>query len=169
MSYPRFQRSRSLKLIKRATGTDLSLNATAITELAAATNGPGTGGFDLALEAQTGDVLEWGFNAQWGNQNVVTALDVYTMVSGTRTNPFGAGLSASVASTAGVMGWQAAQAAFAPLVGSALYVVQAGDVSSGVVTCRPYFAQASATAKTLFSSANFPLQMWFRNLGPVSV
>lgn len=172
MAYPRFRRARTHKIIRRATGSDISLNSTAIAELAAATNGPGTGGFDIALPAQVGDTLEWGFNGLVGVAGVVTAFEIYTIVATARTNSFGLGLSASLASTFGPLGWyQDAQGetnSYGRLTGSALYVVQAGDIASGVVTCRPYYAQASASARLLYSSSNLPFQMWLKNLGPVA-
>lgn len=171
MSYPRFRRSRAHKMASRATGTAISLNSNAIAELAAATNGPGTGAFDLTLEAQVGDTLEWAFNGiAVGVAGTPTAFDVYTMVSGSRVNPFGAGLSAANASTLGVAGWFVENVARNyPIAGSVLYVVQAGDIASGQVTCRPHYVQTTATAQTLHSEANVPLRMWLKNLGPVSV
>src|SRR5437868_6957317 len=110
MAYPRFRRARMHKMIRRATGTALLLNSTAIAELAAATNGPGTGGFDIALPAQVGDTLEWGFSGAYGSENVTTSIDIFTMVAGARVNSFG-GLAASVATT-GPSNWVALVAQF---------------------------------------------------------
>ena len=159
---------RSSSLIKRATGTAITLNSTSIAEVAAATNGPGTGGFDISLAAQVGDLLEWGFNAQVGNENVGVGFDIYTMVSGSRTNSFGTGLSASLGSQTGVGAWVSLNSVYWPLTGSALYAVQSGDISSGSVTMRPYYVTSSGTNKTLYSTANYPLMMWAKNLGPPS-
>lgn len=161
----------SSQIVQRATGSAMALASTAIAELAAATNGPGTGGFDITLQAYVGDILEWSFSgvSQVPGAAVQTDYDIYTMVSGSRTNPFGAGLSASCASTRGVSAWENASSNYVPLVGSVLYVVQAGDIVSGAVTMRPYYAQASATTMNIFSTANLPFRMWARNLGPPSV
>lgn len=144
------------------------LNSASIAELAAATNGPGAGGFDLAVHAQVGDTLEWGFNALLLNENAKVYLDVYTIVSAARVNPFGAGLSASAGSTLGVIGWSSQPSLYDKIVGSAHYVVVSGDIASGVVTCRPYYVQESAVNRTLGSSANILLEMWLKNIGPVA-
>lgn len=164
----RFDRliGRTTKQLRRATGTSILLNSTAIAEVAAATNGPGTGGFDLAVRAVVGDILEWGFNGNLGSEGVITSLEIYTMVSGSRVNPFGSGLSASLATTIGPLAWTFYASAISPLTGSALLVVQAGDIESSLVTCRPHYAQATASNRTLNSSASQGLQMWLKNLGP---
>lgn len=169
MAYPRFRRARTHKIIRRATGTNISLNSTAIAELAAATNGPGSGGFDISLPASVGDTLEWSFNGLLQNDGAATSFDIYTMNGSTRVNPFGSGLSASIGSTEGPMAWDTLNNVQQKLVGSALYTVQAGDIFSGQVTCRPFYVQSAATTKTLFSNANQGLQMWLKNLGPVAV
>jgi hypothetical protein len=169
MAYPRFRKARAHKFIKRATGSDLSLATTAITDLGAATNGPGAAGFDIALPAQVGDILEWGFNGLLESAAVVTSFDIYTIVSSSRVNPFGAGLSASLGSTVGVLGWYAVSGRANNLVGSAMYTVQAGDISAGIVTLRPHYAATSSTARTLYCNASDPLMMWAKNLGPGAV
>lgn len=156
--------------LRRATGSSISLNSTAIAEVAAATNGPGTGGFDLTVPAFVGDVLEWGFNGLYQFNSHVTSIDIYTMVSGSRTNPFGAGLSASLGSTYGPLGWYANQANgsddYVQLIGAAHYTVVSGDLVSNTVTCRPYYAQLTAGARDLYCTASLQLQMWLKNLGP---
>lgn len=170
MSYPRFQLARAHKKIVRATGSNLSLNATAVTELAAATNGPGTGGFDIVLgNAQVGDEIVFGINGCYNNDSAQSiGLDVYTMVSGAQVNPFGAGLSASLGSTLGVIGWYAEAATrMIPIVGEYKRTLVSGDISGSTVTLRLYYAKATSTARTIFSTANAPLQMWAQNIGPV--
>lgn len=170
--YPRFRRARAHKTLTRATGTSIVLNSTSIAELAAATNGPGTAGFDLALPAAVGDTLEWGFDGFYGAEAVYGSIEIYTMVSSSRVNPFGGGLSTSLASTHGPAAFLLQTGVEGPLVGSALYVVQSNDIASGTVTCRPHYATSLASNKTLYSGGsgwNFPLQMWLKNLGPVAV
>jgi hypothetical protein len=169
MAYPRFRKARAHKMLRRSTGTNITLNSTSIAEVAAATNGPGAGGFDLALPAAVGDVLAWGFNGLIGLESVTASIDIYTIVSAARVNPFGSGLSASSASTAGPSAWYCEAGRYAQLAGEALYAVQAGDIVSGVVTCRPYYVQTTASNRTLFTNANNGLQMWLKNLGPVAV
>lgn len=169
MAYPRFRRARTHKIVRRATGSALSLNSTAIAEVAAATNGPGTGGFDIAIPAAVGDMLQWEFQLIVGSEAVGLALDIYTMVSGSRVNPFGAGLSASHASVVGVSGWYCEGAGRnMPIVGSAFLTVQSGDISSGLVSCRPHFVTASASPRLLYATANLPAAMVLTNLGPVA-
>lgn len=155
------------EFITRATGSNLSLNATAITELAAATNGPGTGGFDIVLDAATGDVVEFAICAMANNDSAqAIGLDVYTMVGGSRVNPFGVGLSASLASTFGVMGWYTEGATrLIPITGSVMRTLVSGDISSGTVTLRLHYAKANTTARTIFSTANFPFHIWAKNHG----
>lgn len=157
------------KEVKRATGTDMQLNSTAIAEVAAATNGPGSGGFDLVVPAYAGDVLEATLAMRLGGELVAVTFDVYTMVSGSRTNPFGGGLSASNAGALGESAWYAeSNANGASRAGSSYYVVQSGDIASGLVTLRPHYVTTSATNRTLFSSSTLPFKFFVKNLGPAT-
>lgn len=151
----------SHKFVNRTAGS-LTLDQTAITDV---------GVSDIVLNAVAGDTIEYGIMGVVGAAATAkVGFDVYTIVSATPVNPFGSGLSASLASTQGVMGWFVTDTLNAEITinGSFMYTVVSGDISNGTVTLRLRYAKANATARTLFATANVPLQVWARNLGPVA-
>lgn len=149
-----------MKAVRRQTGTNISLNSATSVELAAATNGPGTGGFDLILAAQVGDSIETRFSCLIGPEAAHTYLNVATMVSGAAVN-YVLGAVAIGASP-----WYARGTFWTSIGGSVDYTVVAGDLSSGLVTLRPYYTQASATARVLYTDATSLFQFYAKNLGP---
>lgn len=158
MSYGRHRASRAHKKVIY-TGGNITLNVTAITALHASA-------LDIVLQAQVGDDIEYGFSGILdGSSAADAAFDVYSIVSAARVNPWGAGLSASLASTKGVPHWYA-QTTNAVIGGSIIKTLVSGDLSSGQLTVRPYFAKTSATTRTLSAGANQPLTVWAKNLGP---
>lgn len=140
---------------------DITLNSTSITAVQTS--------LDLTLTAATGDLIEYGISGISGSEAQVVNFDVYTMVSGSSVNPFGAGLSASGGSTQGVTGWlwdnvsQNIQ-----LTGSITRTLVSGDIDSGTVIMRLFYVKSSVTARTLFAQTNLPLKVWAKNLGPYS-
>lgn len=145
------------KFATRTAGS-LTLDQTAITDV---------GVSDIALNAVAGDTIEYGIMGVVGSAATAkVGFDVYTIVAATPVNPFGAGLSASLASTQGVPGWFVTDTLNAEINvrGSAMYTVVSGDISGGTVTLRLRYAKANATARTFFATANVPLQVWAKNL-----
>lgn len=164
MSRGRFAQARAFKRIRRASGTDMSLTATTWSEIAAATNGPGTGGFDFVLAAEAGDLCEVGINGLLSNSASDCYLDIATIVGGAVVTYF----SELTGTHAGLPGWQVLGGAYNYLSGAVLGpALVAGDLVGGAsVTLRPMYRLASATAKTLYSAAANPLTLWAKNLGP---
>lgn len=143
------------------TAGDVSLNTASITEV--------NSGLRLTLPAAVGDVLEFGIDAQLDSTAQFVGFDVYTMPGGTRTNPFGPGLSANLSTLVGVVGWEASNAAAARMIsGSVTRTVVSGDLDAGspnTVTASLHFAKVNATARALFAQTNIPLKVWMKNLG----
>lgn len=162
MSQPRYLRSRNHR---RPALASLTSNQTAITEYAALAGGPGTGLYDVTLEAQIGDTLEAFFSARLAAVAIYTGFDLYTMPAGVRTNPFGQGLSAALGSLIGVPAWLAPNTAANPSViaGSAFRTVVAGDLNTDArtVTVRLYVAASAVTARLV----DLPT-LFVRNIGP---
>ncbi len=124
-------------------------------------------GLDLVLAAAVDDVIEYGFSARLGNSAVSVGFDVYTMVSGTPVNPFGAGLSASLSPNLGVTGWFTNnENVISPVTGARRRTLVSGDIDSGTVTLRLFYVQPSATNRTLSAASTSPLNVWATNLGP---
>lgn len=158
MAYPRFQRARAFKFATRTAG-NVSVASVSMAAVDTA--------LDIALEAQAGDVIEYGVNALWSNQAFDGLLDVRTMVAGSPVNSLGSGGSDL---TGYVSGWYALGSNFASVSGSMFYAVTAGDIASGLVNLRLFARLGSAGTRTLFAGAfptNNPLQVFARNLGPV--
>lgn len=136
--------------VTRTTG-DLILNSAATVELAAATGGPGTGGFDLTLTATAGDILEVGISALLaaGGAGTVTSFNAATVVSGSVVNNVATPYIPSLRIETSIL----------PVSGGWRYVLQAGDISAGTVKVRPRYIQTTAGNRTLFaSSASAPFQ-----------
>ncbi len=124
-------------------------------------------GLDLVLNAAVDDVIEYGLSARLGNSAVAVGFDVYTMVSGSPVNPFGAGLSSSLSPNLGVTGWYTNnENVISPVTGARRYTVVSGDISAGTVTLRLFYVQTSATNRTLSAASTSPLNVWATNLGP---
>lgn len=167
MAYPRFQLSRNFKFVTRSAG-DITVNTSAGTweELAAETGGPGTGGFDLALACQVGDVIEGGFAALVQSVAVDLLLDIKTIVSSAPVNSFVTqGANDAVAPPYGP--WYAPGATTVHFGAPMHYTVVSGDIASGLVTFRPYATTLAATSRTVYAGSNHLFQFFVKNLGPV--
>lgn len=154
MPYPRFQRARNVKFARRMS-TDVSLGTAWIAVDTA---------LDLVLEAQTGDVIEYGVNALWDSDAVLGAMDVVTIVSSSPVTYFSSGTSTQ--SGNGAVGWFAAPSSFISVSGSVMLTLVTGDISGGLVRLRLYAHTTSGT-RTLFATSTNPLQVFAKNLGPV--
>lgn len=159
MAYSRFQQARAHRFIKY-TGGNITCNQTAVTALHATD-------LDMTIEAQIGDVLEYGMSGRTDAVAQFIALDVYSIVAGNRVNPFAQGLSTSMATTDGVSGWLVPSTAVAQNIsGSALKVVEFSDLANGAILLRPYYAKTTTTARAIMANLNSPLMVWVKNLGP---
>jgi hypothetical protein len=150
------------------TSGDVTLNATAVTAVDT--------GLDLTIDAASGDVVEFGLTGILSAVIAAVCFDVYTMPSGSMVNPFGAGLSATLATVQGVPGWEVTNLestasgttpAASRIQGSITRVLVSGDVSGGSTVLRLYYAKLNTTARLLNATTNIPFKVWAKNYGPV--
>jgi hypothetical protein len=122
---------------------------------------------DLVIAAATGDILGVAIQAVINDSGAELVLDMATRVgaadvnylsSGTNTPRFNGALPSWLQTTIG-------SGNFPTIEGEVLYRVQAGDVSAGTVTLRPYGAGDGGT-RVVIRSAAFPLRCWVKNYGP---
>lgn len=127
-------------------------------------------GLDLVLNASSGDVIEYCVSAIWGSAAVVNGFDVVTMVSGSPVNSFGLDAAAptTYAALNSVGAWYAQTGAEITVSGSIFRTLAAGDISAGTVTLRLRYVGSSATNRTLYAVSSAPIEVWARNLGPVT-
>lgn len=118
-------------------------------------------GLDIAVAAQAGDVLMVPLSATFGTENVYAYLDAATIVSGSPVN-YVSGQGG--ATDDGVSGWWGGANQYSAVGTAIQYVVQAGDISGGVVTLRLRYRTETAANKTLYASADNPLQWSVVNL-----
>lgn len=168
MSYPRFLRSRQAKTERRTSG-HVTLNGTTWAQV------DSTNLSHTITEVQVGDLLMASVSAFWGNEAVEGLMDAATIVSSTITNVFSIGTSSASDGT-GQAAWRGPSGVYMPVGGSAFYVVQAGDLSSGSVTVAVIARTYTASNKTLRSGTGTvagtaanqePIQFTVVNLGPV--
>lgn len=159
MSYPRFIRSRSSVKARRTAG-NLTLNSTAWSNVDT--------GLDLTLnECQVGDEIVYGISALAGTENANVTLDVVTLVASTATNSFAERGPAVASPGKRLSGTYLAANINAAVNGPVPpYTVVAGDLTNGQITLRLRYATATAAARTLYASADFPLDVWAWNIGP---
>lgn len=150
MSHPDYLLARAHKWWVRTAG-DLTLNNTAWTAAPTVAT--------LATEAEVGDDLAIVLSGTWGNEAVDAFLDAHT-----GANYFA---SAGGASGEGIPNTPGPSGAVSRFSAFFLYTVQAGDLSSGIVTVTLRYRTATATNKTLRANANHPLQASLWNIGPV--
>lgn len=143
------------------TSGDIVLNQTAITGIAVT---------DITFPAAAGDLIEYGISGRVEATATHVGFEVYTVVATALTNPFGPGLSASVAAAAGIPGWWCTNVAQnLNLTGDAPpRTLVAGDIEGGNVTLRLAYAKIDITARTLNANAQAPLIVWAKNLGQLS-
>lgn len=161
MSYPRYRLARAHKWRKRTSGDLVLAASTAWANVDT--------GLDIALAAQIDDVLVATVMAVTNNAAVDLYLDAVTLTAAPAPlNSFarGAAVEASPGS-AGVPGWFSRASAYEKVTGAMPYTVVAGDLPTGnVVTVRLRYAMASATARTIYASATYPLVFFVENIGP---
>jgi hypothetical protein len=154
VAYPRSQRARSFKTLRRQT-TDVVINNVAWTAVDT--------GLDIALPAQVGDVMYYAPSFLLSNANVIAYFDVATIVSSAIVNRFSN-------ATQGWGGWWSINSSYVAVSGEAWYTVTAGDLASGLVTLRLLYQTASATNRTVYASvaAGTALDVAAQNRGPGS-
>jgi hypothetical protein len=170
MAYPRFQRARAFKFIRRtqngSAGNDYPISSTSWA-LVDSTN------LVASLNCQVGDVIEVqpAFLVTTSSTvNIFTLLDIATLTGTTPINYFSSQSSSPAAS--GLPAWAAGNpngsvAIGVPISASAFYTVQAGDIVNGQVTLGLAAAMGSAGSSTIRASSSNPLQLVPKNLGPV--
>jgi hypothetical protein len=121
---------------------------------------------DLVISAAVNDYLGVAIQAVINDTGAELVLDMATRVlgadvnylsSGTNTPRFNGALAPWLQTTIG-------SGNFPTIEGEVLYKVQAGDISAGTVTLRPYGAGDGGTRVIIRSSA-FPLRCWVKNYG----
>ena len=121
---------------------------------------------DLTIAAVLGDILGVSIQAVILDTGAELVLDMATRVSGadvnylsseTGTPRFNGALAPWLQTTIGTGN-------FPTIAGEVLYKVQAGDLSAGTVTLRPYGAGDGGT-RGVIRSAAFPLRCWVKNYG----
>lgn len=117
---------------------------------------------DLTVSARAGDVLLVTLNGRMASEATIGALDGATIVSGSPVNYVSGGNSTT---SFGLMGWCGASGVNASIGGSAIYVVQAGDVVGGQVTLRLRYRTSTAANKTVLATADTPFTWAVVNLG----
>lgn len=160
MAYPRFLRARAIKVLTRTSGdyTAGSGNGGVRTAVDA-------GNWDIALPAAVGDVLEVGILGHFQSAAVVSHLDIGTIIGTTYTNSVSGTSIGNNNQMPGTFTPSGVDHAFNSFV---FYTVTAADISSGKVTVRLYRTEESAVDRTLEANTTRALQMYARNLGPVS-
>lgn len=156
MPHPRFQRARAFKFAERTAGNVL---VSGTTQAAVDT------GLDLTLEAQVGDVVEYGILLGYDNGGGAVYLDIATVVSGSVVNRFSGG-----SATTGGLAWAYGLAsAYVTVGGSMMYALVAGDLSGNLATLRLMARIESSGTRSIYGSNTFntKLQVWAKNLGPV--
>jgi hypothetical protein len=156
VSYPRHQLARTFKFAQRTAG-NIALNSSlAWTNIDTA--------LDMVLAAQVGDVVECCVSTYFGDAAEIGSgsLDFATIVGGVAVNYVGStGGTADFATP-----WTIpAQLKFV-MYGTAMRTLIAGDISSGTVTLRLRGRTDTANARTMRGTAQFPLKVWAKNLGP---
>jgi len=153
MAYPRHQRSRDFKFLRRV-GGNLTLTSATYADVDTT--------LDLTLAAQIGDVIEYAVLGLFGAENNSANLDGYSVVSGAVVNPW----AASGTGTA-YTGWYKPVTASAwPFGGSVMKALVAGDLSAGTVTLRLRGRRDGSTNVSVFGTTDIPLNVWAKNLGP---
>ena len=133
--------------VRRNTGGNYTLNNNSTFAVIDATN------LTATVAAATSDVLMITMLGRYGGEAVNAFIDVATIVSGSPVNYISGGTGAST--DFGVEGWLGLSGVAQAFGGAAFYTVQAGDISGGNVTLRPYYRTGSAAGKTLnVTSAN---------------
>ena len=121
---------------------------------------------DLAIPAVVNDIIGVSIQAVINDTGAELVLDMATRVlgadvnylsSGTGTPRFNGALPPWLQTTIG-------SGNFPTIEGEVLYKVQAGDLSGGNVTLRPYGAGDGGT-RAIIRSAAFPLRCWVKNYG----
>ena len=141
---------------------NMTTNSVTYVELAAATGGPGTGGFDLTLAAVTGDVIMVGANFLCNSTTPNLNFDMATMVSGSPVNTVGG--SALNAANDGITAWNAPASVIAPVGPPITYTLLVGDISGGNVVLRLFYLSGSAANRAVLSASTAIFNLWAVNL-----
>ncbi len=121
---------------------------------------------DIVLAAQVDDVIEFGIAMNVYNSNTDSATMVEPVivaagaaVNATPLNTFSGGL------TDGTWRQQSGVSFMVQMMGSFMYTVAAGDISSGTITLRLRWRVSSATATMDATATNRRAHVWAKNLG----
>lgn len=135
------------------TGGNITLNSATVANLTAT---------QMTLSGvQTGDIVYYEISSTvTSTASSAKAFQVYTYVSGTRTNPFGVALGDGL-TTSGHLGWFIeSETRPYQLSGLARYALQSGDISGGAVTVGLAYVGNNTNARTMNADANNPLEAY---------
>jgi hypothetical protein len=121
---------------------------------------------DLVIAAVVNDILGVAIQAVINDAGAELVLDMATRVSGADVNYLSSGTGTPRFNGA-VPPWlqtTIGSGNFPTLGDEVLYKVQAGDISAGTVTLRPYGA-GDGGSRVVIRSAAFPLRCWVKNYG----
>lgn len=122
---------------------------------------------DITLSAKAGDFVEVGLSTFWGSENVISCLDVVSVVSAAPVKNWSENVAES-ASAFGVMAWNGPQLGGATNLGvggSVIRPLAAGDISAGTVTLRLRYRTVTAANKSLVAVTDAATVFWARNHG----
>ena len=106
---------------------------------------------DIVLDAQEGDQILFYMGSFGNNENSHARQSMYTMVGGTPTN--------LMTGANGIPGASHGYGGYGGHSGAWLYDVQAGDLSGGQITMRPYAYAVHATTKTLSAPGQWAINL----------
>lgn len=121
---------------------------------------------DVTMAVAVGDVIGITIEALINDSGSNVILDVATRIGIANVNFVSSGTNTPLFNGARPPWFVAPGGAgeFPFVGGEVLYRVQAGDISGGNVTFRPY-AACEGTARAVFRNAAFPLRVWYKNYG----
>lgn len=162
MAYPDYVVSRAF-VTKRRTAGNVALTTTPAAVDAA--------GLDIVLkDCQVDDVIEYVLSALWNNDAASAKADVVTVAGSPAAAVSSFASDGGAPPTGGasptVSAWYGTPSAYVNAGGSAFYRLKAADLTDGAVTLR-LLAWGTSGAKTIFASAEYPLVVAARNIGPV--
>lgn len=142
------------------TGTSVAVVASPIITSGTITCGTATPtqiGPDLVIPAEPGDNIELAVRALCPDLGGPLYWNAAIRVGGVDVSYFGNGTSSWPHPQGAISGFYTHSGSFTGPRGTAMYVVQPGDISGGTVTVRVY-AQAEASSRDVLASAGQPLQ-----------
>lgn len=160
MAYPRSQRARAHKFVKRTAG-NISITSAGFSNWTTVDTA-----MNLTLDAQVGDVIECYVNGLLDNAVTELRFDVATMNGTTVLNYFGTAVQPNTGE--GITGWVASSnpTYYQGLALPIPKVLVASDIVNETVTLALRVRHVAGATRVLFGSATNPLFFVAKNHGP---